>query len=325
MPPNSAAIRSRPDSGGALARTSFSHELLLYAGGDRGFVRRTLAPVSAALACGAPVLAAVRDERGKALAQALGETAAQVRFVDVGRRGRNPARILPMLAEFAAEHAASALAISEAAWPGRCPAELTECELHEALVNVAFAEYPPWRLLCAHDVDGLDDGAIEAARRTHPALAGEGSTDANDDYAYARDAVQPFAGSLPEPPAAVESHAFARDSLGDTRHSLSLWAREQGLGTEDTEDLVLAVSEVATNSVRHGGGTGSLRRWREHGAIVCEVRDAGRIDAPLIGRVRPTPEACSGRGVWLANQLCDLVQIRSSPSGNVVRVSKLLR
>jgi anti-sigma regulatory factor (Ser/Thr protein kinase) len=304
-----------------MEHTSFSHELLLYAGGDHGFVRRALEPVRAALASGTSVLLAVSDERGRALANALGDAAEQVRFVDVHRHGRNPARILPLLADFASAHGEGALAICEAAWPGRSPAELTECEIHEALVNVAFAEEPPWRLLCAYDLDGLDDGAIAAARRTHPLLAGDSATDANEGYA----AVRPFAGSLPEPQAPVETQTFAGDSLGDMRHSLSLWARGEGLATEDTEDLVLAVSELATNSVRHGGGAGSLRRWREHGAIVCEVRDAGHIEAPLIGRVRPAPDACSGRGVWLANQLCDLVQIRSAPTGSVVRAHKLLR
>jgi hypothetical protein len=44
----------------------------------------------------------------------------------------------------------------------------------------------------------------------------------------------------------------------------------------------------------------------------------------LVGRVRPGTDACSGRGVWLVNQLCDLVQIRSAPGGSVVRVRKCL-
>jgi hypothetical protein len=38
--------------------------------------------------------------------------------------------------------------------------------------------------------------------------------------------------------------------------------------------LVLAVDEVATNSLRHGGGRGTLRIWRDADAVVCEVRDA---------------------------------------------------
>jgi anti-sigma regulatory factor (Ser/Thr protein kinase) len=56
--------------------------------------------------------------------------------------------------------------------------------------------------------------------------------------------------------------------------------------------------------------------------LLCEVQDEGQIDTPLVGRSRPSPEARNGRGMWLVNQLCDLVQIRSASSGSVVRVHK---
>ena len=60
-------------------------------------------------------------------------------------------------------------------------------------------------------------------------------------------------------------------------------------------------------------------------AVVCEVRDGGHIDAPLVGRERPSLERPGGRGLWLVNQLCDLVQIRSFPTGTVVRLHMRLR
>ena len=59
---------------------------------------------------------------------------------------------------------------------------------------------------------------------------------------------------------------------------------------------------------------------RKPGALVVEVRDAGRIADPLVGRQLPSWDAVGGRGLWLANQLCDLVQIRSSDTGTVVRI-----
>jgi anti-sigma regulatory factor (Ser/Thr protein kinase) len=87
-----------------------------------------------------------------------------------------------------------------------------------------------------------------------------------------------------------------------------------------TEDFVLAANEIATNSVRYGGGRGVLRIWDEDDALVCEIRDAGLIDLPLAGRERPQPGQTSGFGLWLANHLCDLVQVRSDPAGTVVRL-----
>jgi anti-sigma regulatory factor (Ser/Thr protein kinase) len=82
---------------------------------------------------------------------------------------------------------------------------------------------------------------------------------------------------------------------------------------------VLGVNELATNSVRHGGGRGSATLWREHDVLICEVRDRGRIDAPLAGRVEPAAQDVRGRGLWLANQICDLIQIRSVPEGTQAR------
>jgi two-component sensor histidine kinase len=89
-------------------------------------------------------------------------------------------------------------------------------------------------------------------------------------------------------------------------------AEAAGLDPARAADLVLAVDEVATNSLRHGGGRGAQRFWRDEGALVCEVRDAGRE--------RPAIDRDGGRGLWMVNQLCDLVQLRSFPGGAVVRL-----
>jgi anti-sigma regulatory factor (Ser/Thr protein kinase) len=72
--------------------------------------------------------------------------------------------------------------------------------------------------------------------------------------------------------------------------------------------------------VLHADGRGTLRVWRDEHALVCEVRDGGTLEDPLLGRERPRLDQASGRGLWLVNQLCDLVQMRSYPHGNVVRL-----
>ena len=97
-------------------------------------------------------------------------------------------------------------------------------------------------------------------------------------------------------------------------------AAAAGIPGERVSDLVLSVNELAANSVGYGGGSGLLRIWRSSDALVCEVCDRGHIDDPLVGRRQPTPRQARGRGVWLTNQLCDLVQIRWLSAGTVVRV-----
>jgi anti-sigma regulatory factor (Ser/Thr protein kinase) len=83
---------------------------------------------------------------------------------------------------------------------------------------------------------------------------------------------------------------------------------------------VLAVNELATNSMRHGGGRGVLSVWQENGTLLCEVTDRGHIADPLAGRERPPDARGGGRGLWLVNHLCDLVQVRSLHGGNVIRL-----
>jgi hypothetical protein len=58
---------------------------------------------------------------------------------------------------------------------------------------------------------------------------------------------------------------------------------------------------------------------------VCEVRDAGRIEDPMVGRERTPLDRDGRRGLWMVNRLCDLVQLRSFPSGAVVRLHVYLR
>jgi anti-sigma regulatory factor (Ser/Thr protein kinase) len=303
----------------------FCHEALLYADGDQGFLDGTLALVEQALAADAAVLVAVGPARTSALRQALGERCERVRFAEMRRIGRNPAQIIPVWHEFLREHAGSRmLGIGEPVWPGRSAPELDECERHEALLNVAFDGGPGWHLLCPYDLDGLDDQIIEAAQRTHPLLACDGSSRGSEEYMGAEETRRPFAGELSPRPSQATELPFSSDDLGRLRHVVASWAQEHSLALEGGEDLVLAVNELATNSVRYGGGRGTLRLWREGESLMCEVQDGGRMEPPLVGRIRPNPEANSGRGIWIANQVCDLVQIRSSSAGTVVRVHKTL-
>jgi anti-sigma regulatory factor (Ser/Thr protein kinase) len=113
---------------------------------------------------------------------------------------------------------------------------------------------------------------------------------------------------------------FTHDCLGTLRRFVAQSAADASLDPARIEDLVLAINELATNSVRHGGGTGTLRMWREGNVLLCDVRDQGRIPQPSTCLIAPEPTQITGRGLWIVSQLCDLVQIRSSRSGGGVRV-----
>lgn len=310
----------------ALVEDSFRHEALFYRGED-GFLSGTLPFVAEALQEGEPLLVVVSERREQALRRALGEDAQQLLFLEASDLGRNPARAIPTWREFTAEHAAEGRAvrgIGEPAWSDRSEAELEECQRHESLLNLAFANGPRWRLLCPYDLDALSPAAIAGARATHPALMHEGVSRRNEAYLPLHRAPGPFDGSLSEAPREREQLSFTARGIGAIRNLVSRRAAEALLDEETREDLVLAVNELVTNSVQYGGGGGTLRLWREPEALVCEVRDRGYIQDALAGRLPPPIDQHGGRGLWLVNQLCDLAQIRSSPSGTVVRVQMRL-
>jgi anti-sigma regulatory factor (Ser/Thr protein kinase) len=300
----------------------FHHAALFYAGDD-GFLEGTLPFITEAVATEEPILVAATNARIELLRQAMGNDAEHVHFADMHVLGSNPARIIPAWRRFLANHAPDerpVRGIGEPIWAGRTGAELTECQRHESLLNVAFDGGQAWRLLCPYDLDALDEQVIEAARRSHPFVAQEGSSHMSGAYLQKHEAPGPFDGALPAPSTQPQELAFTSEELGNLRSFVSRGAADASLDTSRTEDLVLAVNELATNSLCHGGGAGTLRMWTEADRLLCEVHDHGHITEPLVGRTPPTPKQPTGRGLWLVNHLCDLVQIRSTPTGSVVRV-----
>ena len=300
----------------------FRHEALFY-GDEEEFLAGTAAFVRDGLWADEPVMVALGAARAAALKAELGFDADTVHFVDMEALGLNPARIIPAWHEFVAGRGRTGLpvrGIGEPVWPGRSAAELVECHHHESLLNLAFADTPGFWLLCPYDTAGLAPEIVAQARRTHPFVAERSTSRPSDAFVEHRFTPGPFHGELPAPGAAGEELGFEWGRLAEVRRVVAEHAERFGLSLDRAADLVLAVSELASNSVLHAGGEGMLRIWREDGTVLCEISDRGRLDEPLAGRVRPAPDQPDGRGLWLVNQLCDLVQIRSSPAGNVVRL-----
>ena len=305
---------------GRAGGEAFRHDAYLYAGED-AFLRGIAGFIREASAAGEPVLVAVAPRKIDLLRAELRSDADGVVFADMEAVGANPARIIPLWRDFVDGHAREGLGVrgvGEPVWPGRGPAELAECRRHESLLNLAFAGGRPWWLLCPYDTDALPPSVIADARRTHPSFGSPEGRTTNPDFVD--DAAEPFAAVLPAPPAHAVELPFALGALDRVRTGVAGYAAAAGLDDRRISDLVLAAHEVATNSVLHGGGAGVLRIWHDHTEVICDVRDRGRLGQPLAGRQRPPPDRIDGRGLWLANHLCDLVQLRSLPSGTAVRL-----
>lgn len=296
----------------------FRHEALLYSRPDE-FVEAVAAFVADGLVRGEPAVIAVSAEKIDALRSVLGDQKGLC-FADMDAIGRNPACLIPLYHGFIVDHAGGGpcRGVGEPVGPHRRGAELTECEIHEYLCNLAFAT-TRWWVLCPYDTSALDRDVIERASRTHPVLVEGGRRRASPAYRPVPGS-GPLGDPLPEPPAGAHRMAFAVDRLPEVRPFVALHAYALGLDAERTADLVLAVDTVVTDSVRAAGGDGVLAVWREGSRVIAEVRDRRRLTDPLVGREPPGTRVDAGGALWAANRLCDLLQVRSGPTGTTVRL-----
>jgi anti-sigma regulatory factor (Ser/Thr protein kinase) len=125
---------------------------------------------------------------------------------------------------------------------------------------------------------------------------------------------------FPLAPLRAERLDFGLDDLHDIRSLVATGAAAVGLSSGRVSDLVVAASELAANSILHGGGRGLATVWEDGGSVFVEVADAGTIVDPTVGKVRPDPSAEHGRGLYIANQLCDEVAIDSTATGTRIRL-----
>jgi anti-sigma regulatory factor (Ser/Thr protein kinase) len=307
--------------GAAVSSAAFHHEAVFYEGDDQ-FVDRCLAFVRDGLARSEPVLVMVGGRKLELLRAALGSRAADVHLANMEVVGRNPARIIPAWSRFVIENAGTGggmRGIGEPIWPERTPGELSECQLHESLINLAFATADDFRLICPYDTAALPDDVIVEARRSHPVVSQEGIENVSYDYRGLDKAAARFSEALAEPPVEAEELKVTLSALRAARRLVWRRAEESGLG-ERAEDFMLAVNEVLSNSLQHAGEGGTLRVWSDADGLVCEVRDGGHIAQPLIGREEPPIGQIGGHGMWLVNLVCDLVQVRSSDQGTTIRM-----
>jgi anti-sigma regulatory factor (Ser/Thr protein kinase) len=311
------------NSASAVTRLpTFRHEALFYAGDDE-FLQGTVPFILEGLAQHEPVLVVVSEPKIAALRSALDCKANSVQFANMCQVGRNPARIIPAWRDFVNRNGGGLRklrGIGEPVTADRSEAALSEWHRHESLLNLAFEDSGDWWLLCPYDTASLPSDVVDHAHRNHPFLLEDGDHRTSASAIDLDEIRAPFDEPLADPPADVPEFVFDTRGLAALRVLVRQLGTDAGFCETRIEDLVLAANEIATNSVRHGGGRGVLRVWTSGHTVVCDIRDAGQIDEPLVGRRRPLPDQIGGRGMWLVNQLCELVQVRSSAAGTIVRL-----
>ena len=269
---------------------------------------------------GTPVLVMLPTDNLERLHDVLAAGGTGTTVHDMTEVGRNPARLLETIEDWMATHPGTQRIVSEPMWPQRSAAEAAECLRHEALLNDAFANMPA-SFLCPYDVEHLGGEIIAGAEMTHPQLLDETGVRTSPTYG---DPLRMAAGEpwpMAAPLAPVIEHAY-RGDLRAFRRDLAADPLISELDNRRRDDLVFAVNEAITNAIRHGDSSDRVvtRVWRADGRVVSEVATTTRVDDPYAGRRRPPTDALDGRGLWLINQLCDLVELRCDDDGMRLRL-----
>lgn len=305
-------------TGPAVTLGSFTHLALFYQTPNE-YAARVAAFLRSGLTAGEPALVVIPPAHCGWLRDVLGAEADDVRFEDMTQVGRNPSWIIPKVREFVDAYPGQHVRyVGEPIWPARTPPEQREAIRHEALINLAFAATHA-AILCAYDTTRLAAAVIADARRTHPALVADGATAPSQTFAGIGHMPLSSQTPLAPPPVDAMSLEYTTD-LSAVRAEVEKQARQTGLPEMRIVDLVLAVSEVAANTVKHARSRGTLDISLDEREIVCTIHDSGTITDPLAGRRRPAPDASDGHGLWLVHQVCDLVEMRSDDSGTTIRM-----
>ncbi len=299
---------------------AYRHEALIYSGLD-DFLQETLTFIEDGITADEPVLVVLDEDKIDAIQFELGPQANPVMFADMTDVGANPGRIIGRWHGFLADHrhARAVRGIGEPIYAGRSPAVLEECQLLESLLNVAFPTTT--RLM----------DTLPVRRRVHcPTMSWPRRFARIRTWSASRNGSRvcatgrlirhacSAAGSSPVPGDSTNV-AFGRDDVAELRHFIARYALDRRFVAAQVGEIEIVVSEIATNAIQHGGGQGIARVWEHDRVLYFEIEDRGWFTNPLAGRIPPGPTDPSGRGLWIANQLCDLLQIRNHASGTVVR------
>lgn len=300
------------------------HDAFLYRS-DEEF-RETASRFAAdGLAAGEAVVAVTTAPHAGLLRRSLGAKADRVSFVSSSEWYRRPPAVIAAfgatIERLLAEGASAIRVLNEIDF-GTTTREHREWARFEAVVNHVFAAAPV-ALLCPYRAHDLPAFLLESACRTHPHVLRDGGRHANGDYRAPVEFLAEVPAAGPIVDADVLEELAVTTDLGALRRSVIAAGRRAGLSDERLDEAVLAVNELVTNALLHGLRPVVVRLLADADHFYCEVRDAGHgIADPWAGLVPPDEERVGGgRGLWIAGQFSDGLEIGHAEGGTLTRVA----
>jgi len=287
--------------------TSLTHDAFFYSG-DESFAAALVPFIRDGLAQGAAIAVAVTRPHLALLHDAIGNGAQAIDFIDRDQWYEQPATTIAgwrRLLTHAAERGQDQIRlIGEVNFT--TPDRYQTWTRYEASLNQVFADAPAW-IVCPYDVQALPAALLADARHTHPGdfgvpRSGDGARLLVPDLPNPRPELA-AAGSPVLTLTLEQSAATARQAV---RHAVTRAGELTAVAAGRLADLLVVVSEIVSNSISYGQGRRELRLWLTGPTVICEVSDDGPGPPdPLGGYEPPGATLTSGRGLWIARQLCD--------------------
>lgn len=296
---------------------SLLHQALLCRS-DRELLDHAVPFAREGLVRGEAVIAAVHRNVGEPFHWALGGEGGRAEIVDAAAWYRHPATTILAYHRFItgaiAEGSPAVRIVGEPAWPAGPPGMVREWERYESVLNAVLWELPV-RVLCPYQLQRVPPSIAEGARRTHPEVLDVDGVHPSDGYVDPERFLAETVRFAP-PPRSARSRKFEHPELREARHFIERAALEARIDRARSERLVAAAGEVVTNAFRHARGPVEITVWRDGEGFVCQIDDPGPgIPDPLAGYRPPAPDRTDGRGLWIARQLADMLEIGASHRG----------
>jgi anti-sigma regulatory factor (Ser/Thr protein kinase) len=269
-----------------------------------------------------PVVVAVGAERLESLRAEIAPRRTGIRWLDTRTWHPDPAPRLRAFHELVTDEldrgARRLRLVGEPVWPLGPPEFILEWERYESSLNEVLGPFPV-TLVCTYDTSRLDPSIAASAWATHPTVRAGTSGGTSDRFVDPAEFLRSNAALPPVPSRA--SWIPGPVHLVAARGFLAREALAAGLSADRVADLCTAANEAVANASAYGGGVSAIRAWGEVGRFVCQIEDAGPgISDPFAGYRPPARTATGGRGLWLARQLVDLLQIAPGLPGTTIRL-----
>lgn len=299
----------------------FAHVGALY--GSDAHLRDLLVPYLAdALRSREHLLVVISEPAERVLRAALGEAADRVQWGGSGLSDDRLGRMFATFGDYLAQRRGAGVPTRVVGEPG---ADLSSDRLSQYLRYVCMAYdiygaygYP---MLFLWDERRYSPAVLAQIRAVHPRLLGGGGMIINTEYRDPIDYLTADATSAPAVPVDLDLDVRleSADGLAELRRRLRSWGTSAALSDDDTDDIVIAVDEIATNALEHGQPPARVRGWCSGDAVIVRVDDHGRTGIPATtGYVRPPAGSRRGRGIWIARHLADVLTTHNGPTGTTV-------